>query len=173
MPWHKQHLPLLFLLVPPQQQANFPSAASWVIVFCQCFVNLSIACTQFMNILIAQLSAVWRRSSSLWDAFEHGSPVWVSSVHAQDDRESPWEIYCHLLADSDFDRISLNSECQPVQKHERMGPVLQYFILSSRCFLKGRLVKCHWLLLPARYPFSPPTSSAAFPRSRFLFYTFW
>lgn len=83
MPWHKQHLPLLFLLVSPQQQANFPSAASWAIVFCRCFVDLSIACAQFMSILIAQLSAVWRRSSSPWDAFEHGSPVWVSAVHAQ------------------------------------------------------------------------------------------
>lgn len=43
-------------LVSLKQQTTFPSAASWVIVLCQCFVNLSIAHTQFTNILMAQLS---------------------------------------------------------------------------------------------------------------------
>ena len=58
-----------------------------------------------------------------------------------------------ILANSDFDRISPNTECRLVWRHTREEPGRQGFIPSSGCFLQEGWVYCHQRLPPAKYPF--------------------
>lgn len=81
-------------LVSLKQQTTSPSVAFWVIVVCQCFVNLSIAHTQFMN----------TRSTAVYGLMKKPIPsechrIWQLRLskyclHLRRERESSREICC-------------------------------------------------------------------------------